>query len=163
MRHKQRTQNALSLVSYLFLFVGLIALIEMVSHAVKGIFHFNFGILGIGIFAGLRRYSRVWRICALMFTWYGIITLSIALFVCLCYQSPKATAMYFGHRLSTVPANWLAIPLAMVLLVTLWQYRVLTHPAIRRLFEEEKLPSNTPQPQPAPAPVAADIDGVALK
>jgi hypothetical protein len=146
-------------VSYLFLFVGLTALILMVCHAAKGYLHFNFGILGIGIFAGLRRYSRVWRACALMFTWYGIITLSIALFVCLCDQSTSATALYFGHRLSTVPANWLAIPLGMVLLVTLWQYRVLTHPAIRRLFDEEPRPSRAPEPPP----VGAEIDEVVLK
>jgi len=158
MRHEQRTRGALSVVSYLFLFVGLTSLILMICHAARGYLHFNFGILGIGIFAGLRRYSRVWRMCALMFTWYGIITLSIALLVCLCDQSTSATAMYFGHRLSTVPANWLAIPLVMVLLVTLWQYRVLTHPAIRRLFEEPRLPN-----APEPPPVAAEIDGVVLK
>lgn len=159
MRHEQRTRSALSVVSYLFLFVGLVALILMIYHAARGYFHFNFGILGIGIFAGLRRYSRIWRVCALMFTWYGIITLSIALFVCLRDQSPSATALYFGHRLSTVPANWLAIPLAMVLLVTLWQYRVLTHPAIRRLFNEELRPAKAPEPPP----VGAAIDGVVLK
>ena len=159
MRHEQRTRSALSVVSYLFLFVGLVALILMIYHAARGYFHFNFGILGIGIFAGLRRYSRVWRMCALMFTWYGIITLSIALLVCLCDQSTSATAMYFGHRLSTVPANWLAIPLVMVLLVTLWQYRVLTHPAIRRLFNEELRPAKAPEPPP----VGAAIDGVVLK
>lgn len=163
MKHNHRTQSALSVVSYLFLFVGLIALSLMIYHAVQGYLHFNFGILGIGIFAGLRRYSRVWRIFALMFTWYGIITLSISLFVCLCDQSTTAPAMYFGHRLSAIPANWLAIPLAMVLLVTLWQYRVLTHPAIRRLFDEEPRPANLPAPAPAPAPVGADMDEAILK
>jgi hypothetical protein len=135
------------------------ALVLMIYHAAQGYLHFYFGILGIGIFAGLRRYSRIWRFCALMFTWYGIITLSIALFVCLCDQSAAATALYFGHRLSTVPADWLCIPLVMVLLVTLWQYRVLTHPAIRRLFDEEPRPSNPPEP----APVGAEVDGALLK
>src|SRR5271157_1891577 len=105
MRHEQRTRSVLSVVSYLFLFVGLIALIEMIGRAARGSLHFNFGILGIGIFAGLRRYSRVWRTCALLFTWYGIITLSIALVLCL------TAPMSFGRRLSTVPANWLSIPL----------------------------------------------------
>src|ERR1035441_9800060 len=97
MRHEQRTRSTLSLVSYLFLFIGLIALIEMVVHAIRGSFRFNFGILGIGIFAGLRRYSRVWRACALLFTWYAFITLSIALAICL-YSQP----------LSATPANWLS-------------------------------------------------------
>jgi hypothetical protein len=136
-------------VSYLFLFVGVIALVEMVGRAAKGSIHFNpgnLGILGIGIFIGLRRYSRVWRTCALLFTWYGIITLSIALFVCVYGQPPSTGLMLFDQRLSTVPTSWLALPLVMVLLVTLWQYRVLTHPAIRRLFDGEPRPSHAPEP-----------------
>lgn len=146
MRHTQRTQRALGMVSYLFLLIGLIALLLMIGHAFRGSFRFNFGILGIAIFAGLRRYSRVWRTFALLFTWYGIITLSIALFVCVYGQPPSTNLMLFDQRLSSVPANWLAIPLVMVLLVTLWQYRILTHPAIRRLFDPASRPSNTPQP-----------------
>jgi len=146
MRHTQRTQRALGAVSYLFLFIGLIALVEMIGHAFKGSFHFKLGILGIGIFAGLRRYSRAWRTFALLFTWYFIITLSIALVVCLYGQPPTTNLMLFDQRFSNMPANWLAIPLVMVLLVTLWQYRILTHPAIRRLFNPTSRPSNTPQP-----------------
>jgi hypothetical protein len=146
MRHTQRTQRALGAVSYLFLFIGLIALLEMIGHAVKGSFRFNFGILGIGIFAGLRRYSRAWRTFALLFTWYFIITLSIALVVCIYGQPPSPNWMPIDQRFSNVPASWLAIPLVMVLLVTLWQYRILTHPAIRRLFDHASRPSNTPQP-----------------
>jgi hypothetical protein len=161
MRHKT-ARSALSVVSYLFLLVGLIAFVEMVGHIVGGYFHFTcglFGILGIGIFAGLRRYSRAWRICALVFTWYGIITLSVALFICLNGQPPSSNLMPFSHRLSNVPANLLSIPLAMVLMVTLWQYRVLTHPAIRRLFNEEPRPSHEPEP----ASVGPEIDGAVLK
>jgi hypothetical protein len=159
MRHERRPRSILSLASYLFLFIGLVALIEMISHAVRGSFRFNFGILGIGIFAGLRRYSRIWRTCALLFTWYGIITLSIALCICLYSQSPLTSAMSFDQRFSIAPANWLSLPLIMVLLVTLWQYRVLTHPAVRRLFDEE------PPPLPAtePGPVNAEIDGAVVK
>jgi hypothetical protein len=145
MRHKT-AQNALAVVSYLFLFFGLIALMEMVGRAARGSFHFNFGILGIPIFAGLRRYSRVWRTCALLFTWYGMITLSIALLACIYGQPPSTGVRLFDQRLSSVPANWLSIPLGMVLVVTLWQYRVLTHPAIRRLFRQQLRPSHTPQP-----------------
>jgi hypothetical protein len=155
MRHKA-ARNALSLVSYLFLFIGLIAFLEMTVHAVKGAFRINFGILGIGIFAGLRRYSPIWRTCALLFTWYGIITLSTALVVCL-YSQPPST--FFAQRLSDVSVNWLSIPLILVLLLTLWQYRVLTHPAVRRLFNQ------APQrlAAPVPVPVSPEIDGVVFK
>jgi hypothetical protein len=159
MRHQRRPRNTLSAVSYVFLFVGLIALIEMISHAVRGTFRFNFGILGIGIFAGLRRYSRIWRTCALLFTWYGIITLSVALCICLYSQPTSAAAIFFDQQLLSAPANWMSLPLIMVLLVTLWQYRMLTHPAIRRLFNEE------PQPLAAPesAHVRGEIGGAVLK
>jgi len=145
MRHIQRTQRALGLVSYLFLFIGVVALMEMIGRIFKGSFHFNFGILGIAIFVGLRRYSRLWRTCALLFTWYGIITLSIALLVCV-YGEPPSGNLLFDQDLTRVSTNWLSIPLVMVLLVTLWQYRVLTHPAIRRLFDQGPRPSHTPQP-----------------
>src|SRR5271156_2010274 len=107
---RQRTRRALAVVSYLFLFVGVIALIELVGRVARGTFHFspgNLGIIGIGIFAGLRRYSRAWRTCALLFTWYGIITLCIALFVCMNGRSPSSHLILFGQRVSRVPANWL--------------------------------------------------------
>jgi hypothetical protein len=149
MRQKQR--NALSVVSYLFLLIGLIALMEMIGLAARGSFHFKIGILGIGIFDGLRRYSRIWRTCALLFTWYGIITLSIALIICFYGQPPSRTPALLSQGLSNVPVNWLSIPLVMVLLVTLWQYRVLTHPAIRRLFNEAPRPSPAPEPEPVGA------------
>jgi hypothetical protein len=153
---RQRTHRALAVVSYLFLFIGLIALIEMVGRAARGSLHFNLGnlgILGIGIFIGLRRHSRAWRTCALLFTWYGMITLSITLFVCIYGQPPSSSLVHFDQRLSRVPANWLVIPLFMVLLVTFWQYRVLTHPAVRRLFNEAP-PSEAPLPSSAPQPNA---------
>jgi hypothetical protein len=159
MRHKT-ARSALSVVSYLFLFVGLIALIEMVSHAIRGSFRFNFGILGIGIYTGLRRYSRVWRTCALLFTWYGIITVSIALCICLYGEPPTSTPMLLSPRFSNLPADWLCIPLVMVLLVTLWQYRVLTHPAVRRLFIEEPRPSASASDA---TPVGAGINGAVVK
>jgi hypothetical protein len=159
MRHKT-ARDALSAVSYLFLAVGLLALSLMIRHAIQGAFHFNFGILGIGVFAGLRRYSRIWRVCALLFTWYGIVTVSITLYICLAGEPPvTAPLLRNHHRLSTIPANWLSIPLVMVLLVTLWQYRVLTHPAIRRLFIEEPRPSSVPEQRP----IDEEMDGAVVK
>lgn len=148
MRHRQRTQNALSAVAYVFLLFGLIALIEMIAHAVGGAIHFKFGVLGIAIFLGLRRHSRAWRLCALLFIWYGIITLSFTLFVCLQGGS-SAAPMLFGHHLR-IPAAWLSIPLVMALMVTFWQYRILTHPAIRRLFDEATRLSTAPPAETVP-------------
>jgi hypothetical protein len=47
----------------------------------------------------------------------------------------------------------------MALLVTLWQYRVLTHPAIRRLFEQEPRPLTAQER----AAVGAPINGAVVK
>jgi hypothetical protein len=158
---KQRTQNALSLVSYLFLLVGLIAFFGMLFHAIQGDFHVSFGILGIGIFAGLRKYSRAWRFCALAFTWYGIVTLSIALLFCLADHPTVAAPILFSQRFAQIPAEFLSIPLVLVLLVTLWQYRILTHPAVRRLFYQRPGPSAPRLPNAVAAEPAPD--GVAWK
>jgi hypothetical protein len=147
------------MVSYLFLMVGLVAFLGMVMHAAQGSFHVSFGILGIGIFVGLRRYSKAWRMCALVFTWYGIVTLSIALLFCLADNPAAAKPILFSQRFEQIPSDWLAVPLTIVLLVTLWQYRVLTHPAVRRLFEEKSRPANPSQP----TPVAGELGGVPVK
>lgn len=157
MRHKT-AREALATVSYLFLFVGVIALAEMIRHAMQGAVHFNFGVLGIGVFFGLRRYSRVWRFFALAFSWYGIVTICVALYICLNGQPPSARLLFNSQRMSNLPPSSLAIPLFMVLFVTFWQYRILIHPAVRRLFNEESRPA-APEASTADAP----IDGAVVK
>ncbi len=155
MRHKSSiARNALSTVSYLFLVVGIIALAEMVRHAAQGVVHFNFGVLGIGVFFGLRRYSRLWRYIALIFTIYGIVTLCVALFICLNGLSPSASLVLNSQRISRIRPGSLSIPLLMVLFVSFWQYRILTHPAIRRLFVEASRPD-----KPETVPVADPLSG----
>ena len=155
MRHKT-ARRALEVVSWLFLAVGLLALAIMIRHAIQGAFHFNFGILGIGVFGGLRRYSKVWRICAVVFTLYGILTTSITLYICLSGEPPLTSPLLRNHqRISRLPDNLLAIPLVMVLLVTLWQYRVLTHSAVRRLFEPEE---TRVSPAVETTPVVGEMD-----
>lgn len=157
MKHKTAARDALSMVSYVFLFVGVIALTEMIWHTAKGSFHFNFGILGIGIFAGLRRYSRVWRYCALLFTWYGIVTVSIALYISLNGAPVSRALMFNSQRISNLPSSSLSIPLLMVLFVTLWQYRILTHSAVRRLFDVEPIADPATETRPGEAPAGGAV------
>jgi hypothetical protein len=140
MRFKQQSRKTLELVSYIFLLVGLLALGQMIHHAVQGLFRFNFGVLGIAIFAGLRRYSPAWRVCALVFIWYSMITVAVALGVCFYAQSPVNTLIADDRQYSSWFSIGLPVALVMMLFVTLWQYRVLTHPAIRRLFMRETVP-----------------------
>ncbi len=68
----------LSVVSYLFLLMGIMSVAEIIGELTSGSFRFDFGVLGIGIFFGLRRYSAGWRRCALWFIWLGMIGLAVA-------------------------------------------------------------------------------------
>lgn len=158
MRHKQRALEALSTASYLFLIVGIVASLEMIGAAWRGAFHLNFamlGISGIAIFIGLRKHARLWRVCALVFTGYFMVTLPVALLICLCGGSVLGgfpLAEPFGKG----PGVWIVLPLLAWLLVTVQQYKILTHPAIRRLFAEKPLPVAESMPMPEAAPLAAE-------
>jgi hypothetical protein len=68
MTNARQTPIALSVISYLFLIMSIVAVIEMVITASRGTIHPDCYVLGLGIFVGLRRYSRGWRTCALVFT-----------------------------------------------------------------------------------------------
>jgi uncharacterized membrane protein HdeD (DUF308 family) len=124
MSRKNAPHAALALVSYLFLIVGLAALSTMISRSLHGALHLNFGILGIGIFFGLRRSSPAWRTCALWFNAYGMAAAAFGIFLCL--NAPAHGPLGAG--------TWILVPLILLLLVAVWQHKVLTHPAVRRLF-----------------------------
>jgi hypothetical protein len=136
MKDKRKIPTALSVVSYLFLFLGIVAVVEIIIGATRGAIHPNFYFLGIWIFSGLRRFSRGWRTCALVFTWLGLIGLTFII-GCVLYDGG---AVYFrpsDHKMVSIPLVWsLAITLPFFLL-QMWQYRVLTRASVRNLFYQE--------------------------
>jgi hypothetical protein len=137
MKTKQQIPIALSIVSYLFLFMGIVAVVEIIIAATRGSIHANFYFLGIWIFAGLRRFSRGWRTCALVFTWLGLIGLTFII-GCVLYDGGAVYLRPSDHKMVSIPLVWsLAITLPFFLL-QLWQYRVLTRVDIRDLFFQEK-------------------------
>jgi len=147
MRHIQRTQRALGLVFLSFsIYRGgcphgndLAAFLRVLSISISEI-------LGIAIFVGVAAvFPAVAHLCpAVHLVWQSLLC-PLRCFVCV-YGEPPSGNLLFDQDLTRVSTNWLSIPLVMVLLVTLWQYRVLTHPAIRRLFDQGPRPSHTPQP-----------------
>lgn len=158
MRHKSSSQNALSTVSYLFLIVGIMACLQIVASALSGSYRLNFGAIGlagIGIFIGLRKYSPVWHKCALLFSAYFIITLSVTIIICLFSQSFFGR-IFLGEPLVNGAAPWLFIPLLAWLAVSVRQYQILKHPAICRLFEEKRRTVTEAVHVTEPAPLAVE-------
>jgi hypothetical protein len=136
MTNTRQLPTALSVVSYIFLVWGILAVIGVVGNALRGSFYLDFNILGFWIFFGLRRYSVPWRTCALVFIWLVMIGCAAAFVYGFVGDSP-AFIKIFGKRYANIPVIWVSIVSAMFFALEFWMYRVLTRPSIRCMFYEE--------------------------
>jgi vacuolar-type H+-ATPase subunit I/STV1 len=104
-----------------------------------------YGVLVLFISSGLRRCSRGWRICALVVIWVGFIGLAWTAYgLLLRYFFTVAHKPINDHpvgfyvtQANQISVVFLVTSLAVHFLVQIWQYRVLTRPAIRDLFYHE--------------------------
>jgi hypothetical protein len=126
MTDRHEIPTALSVASYVFLGLAIVAVAEMIYHLLSGSLSFQFNILGFWIYFGLRRYSAGWRTCALVLIWIQLIVLPIMLVFSVSDAGPSLDAV---------------ADIALFLL-ELWLYRVLTRPDIRYLFyDQSQLPA----------------------
>ena len=140
MTQERNLPTPLTVVSYLFLLMGIMSAIEIIGELTRGAFRFDPGILGIWIFFGLRRCSPGWRTCALVFIWLGMIVLAMA-FVYGFFGSGSTFIKIFGQHYADIPVIWVSAVAAVFFPLEFWMYRVLTRPHIRILFYDE---SQTP-------------------
>lgn len=130
-----RTDNPtpLRIVAGLFIFSGICAIIEIVVGLLHSHVDLNFGVLCLWIGPGLLRHNRTWRTWALVFLWFGLILLPV---FCLFALGRGALDLkFFGvivGKVSPLLGIAFAVPLYCLIL---WQYRVLTRPDIRALFQ----------------------------
>jgi hypothetical protein len=136
--------TSLKVVAVLFVLSGLSSLVEVIYSLGHGNLSINIGVLGLFIGPGLLRLSRGWRTWALVFTWLAIIVTPIAAVAFLAAQGPIEFRL-FGRRVSDAPTALGVGMAALVFLVALWQYRVLTRPDVRALF---RLPDTSPATAP---------------
>jgi len=134
MTQKRHIPTSLAVVSFLFLFLGILSAVEIIGEATKGSLQLDFGVLGIGIFFGLRRFSPGWRRCALVFIWLGMITLAVFFVYGFVGHGP-AFIKVFGQRHADIPVIWVSVVAAVFFPLEFWMYRVLTRPKIRILFQ----------------------------
>ncbi len=133
MTQERQIPTALKVVSYLFLYLGVFAAIDMIVRLTRSDIHFDAGLLGFWIYGGLRRYSHGWRTCALVLIWIAFISLPIVI-VWMLLSSGPAYLQVFGQLIADVSKIWVLVPGVLVFLVAFWEYRVLTRPDIYRLF-----------------------------
>jgi hypothetical protein len=83
---------------------------------------------------GLLRLSRSWRACALLFLWIAMIAAPIIV-AFLFTASGTLDLKLFGQKIGQVSPVY-GIPFTIsIFALTVWQYRVLTSPEVRSLFE----------------------------
>jgi len=121
--------KAFSLNAYLFLLMGILGFVDIVLQITRGSFIWDYNVLGIGIFFGLRRYSRGWRTCALVLNW-GVFCLIPLVFL---WEISREGVAFFTNMQNV----WIFLYMAASFSLALWQYRVLTRPDIRILFYDE--------------------------
>jgi hypothetical protein len=123
---------ALTVVAFLFLLSGLIASAGAVSTLFGPFIHVDADVLGIPIFFGLRRYSRGWRICALVMIWVEMLMVPCALLDAVL--SGSFGGSFLGWHFHAFPTLFFVLACLVLFSIALWQYRVLTRSEIRTLF-----------------------------
>ena len=136
MTSQRQIPSTLSVVSYVFLAFGILAVIETIGHLMNHSVNVDLNILGLWIFAGLRRYSTGWRTCALVFIWPYLLGCPILFFYGIFGHGTGYLAI-FGRPYVHLPAIWTSYFAAASFALQFWMYRTLTRPNIRGLFYVE--------------------------
>ena len=123
---------ALRIVAGLFVLQGLLTAVDVILKLCRGHLDLNLMLLCLWIGPGLLRHSPTWRKWAIAVLWFGFFALS--LLILLALLRPPLDFKAFGFPAATVPPVPTVLFLLAMLLLNLWQYRVLIRPDIHCLF-----------------------------
>jgi len=125
--------TSLKIVAWMFILLGLYAVFNITSGIVNGRPGFDFGIAGLLIGPGLLYRKPAARMWAIVSTWLGLIGIPILLAFFWSVRDHLYT--HLGSRsYSNVPFIVPLIPLALIWILVLWQYHVLTRVDVRAHF-----------------------------
>lgn len=130
---RQRLPVSLVVLAILFILGGISSVIEVFVSLMRNHININFGVLGIFIGIGLLRLRRVWRTCALVFTWLGLIAAPIIGLLFLNHSGPLDFNV-FGEKVGHASKELGIVVVIAFFVYSIWQYRVLTRSDIRLLF-----------------------------
>ena len=125
--------RALRIVAVIQLLYGVSAALSAVVLLLQSHISLNASVLGIPIYYGLLRFSSGWRTCALVLLWFGMLSTPVLILMGLMAETP-AHLRVFGMSVAAVSPLWFAVASILGFMLDVWQYRVLTRPAIRALF-----------------------------
>ena len=124
---------SLRVVAWLAILFGIGSVVDVVVGLFHGRLSLNFGVLQIPAGFGLLRLNRAWRRFVLFFLWLGFIAAGIMIFMLASGSPLKITSplprplLGYGREVAlTYCVVWLG--------TSIWEYRVLTNPRIKRLF-----------------------------
>jgi len=126
--------TSLKVVAWIYLFQGVCSLVAMVVGWILGHGTIDLGVINLLIGWGLLDLKAGWRSCALIFLWITLIVAPLGA-VLLLIASHPATFKIFGVPVGILSTDVMGAFLALVFFLALWQYRVLTRPDVRALFE----------------------------
>ena len=141
--HARENPMALRIVAGLFLLVGLLTAVDIILKLIRGHLDLNLMLLCLWIGPGLLRHDPTWRKWALAILWF--IFFILALLFPLALLRPPLDFQFFGFPATPAPFVSTLLFLLATFLLTLWQYRVLIRPDIKRLFENGPAPRVLPR------------------
>ncbi|MHC4214426.1 MAG: hypothetical protein ACYSWP_13760 [Planctomycetota bacterium] len=136
MDENRQIPTSLVVLAILYILGGICAVLEIIVSLAHSHININFGVLGLFIGPGLLRLKRGWRTCALVFIWIALIFLPIFTIFMLSHSGPLDFKV-FGQKVGHIPKEVGLVISVLLFLFSLWQYRVLTRPDVRRLFGVE--------------------------
>ena len=116
--------------------MGIFALVDVIMSLLLNRISINFGVLGLFIGPGLLALRPGWRSCAIVIFWISMIGLPIVAFFMLGHYGPLELKV-FGQKVGYASKSFGLALVILFFFLTVWQYRVLTDPGIRRLFGVE--------------------------
>lgn len=136
MDENQQIPVSLKVVAILFIIGGVSAVIEVLVSLANGHININLGVLGLFIGPGLLALCPGWRTCALVFLWVAMIGIPVVGALMIGHPGPLDFKI-FGQKVGNAPREIALIAVPIVFCLAVWQYRVLTRPDVRKLFEKE--------------------------
>lgn len=133
MNEEQHIPLSLRIVAILFILAGVHSVIQVIVDLIHSKVSINLGVLGLFIGPGLLALRPGWRTCALVFIWIAMIGIPISTVLMLSSSAPL-TVSVFGQKLGHAPRELGIVAALAFFSLSVWQYRVLTEPSVRKLF-----------------------------
>ena len=130
---QKKAPTALIVIAVLFIISGIYHVFDVMVLFTHSKLSLSSGVLGIFVGPGLLRFRPGWRICALVFTWFGLIFTPV--FAVLALNGGRSVpVVYFDHTFGFMPQGLSLLVAFIYFLFFIWQYRVLTNEDVVRLF-----------------------------